>query len=160
MPWEPPGGATRNQEEPPGPSRAARFLLCADSALPDSLERAGPMLADKHGLYIDEMLCMGCMGGDRGLLRGQVLAGVSHCLVTQPDYTAALSIAGCLNMEEGERGLNTQPNRTAVIGALPLPVRVGWRGTRALGVRAIEEGTGSDSRLNNTWLLFVVVCPS
>ena len=26
------------------------FLLCADSALPDCLEHAGPMLADKHGL--------------------------------------------------------------------------------------------------------------
>ena len=40
------------------------FLLCADSALPDCHERAGPMLADKHGLYTIMQI-----GGDHGLLR-------------------------------------------------------------------------------------------
>ena len=55
----------------------SRFLLCADSALPDCLERAGPMLADKHGLIYNFK-----DGGDHGLLRSEALAVVSQYLVT------------------------------------------------------------------------------
>jgi len=38
-------------EIPPELQEVVGFLLCPDSALLDCHERAGPMLADKHGLY-------------------------------------------------------------------------------------------------------------